>query len=51
MLMTRGDPGLPPGADSVAESNVVDRHIRNLRLKLENHSVRPSRSFADQVER
>ena len=26
------------GADYVAESNVVDRHIRNLRIKLENHS-------------
>jgi len=26
------------GADYVAESNVVDRHIRNLRLKLQNHS-------------
>jgi two-component system alkaline phosphatase synthesis response regulator PhoP len=29
------------GADYVAESNVVDRHIRNLRLKLQNHSRRP----------
>jgi two-component system KDP operon response regulator KdpE len=29
------------GADYVAESNVVDRHIRNLRVKLENHSRRP----------
>jgi len=29
------------GADYVAESNVVDRHIRNLRLKLQNHSSRP----------
>jgi two-component system, OmpR family, KDP operon response regulator KdpE len=28
------------GADYVAESNVVDRHIRNLRVKLENHSKR-----------
>jgi DNA-binding response OmpR family regulator len=28
------------GADYVAESNVVDRHIRNLRLKLQNHSRR-----------
>lgn len=28
------------GADYVAESNVVDRHIRNLRVKLENHSRR-----------
>jgi two-component system, OmpR family, alkaline phosphatase synthesis response regulator PhoP len=26
------------GADYVAESNVVDRHIRNLRIKLQNHS-------------
>jgi DNA-binding response OmpR family regulator len=29
------------GADYVAESNVVDRHIRNLRTKLRNHSRRP----------
>jgi DNA-binding response OmpR family regulator len=29
------------GADYVAESNVVDRHIRNLRTKLQNHSGRP----------
>jgi two-component system, OmpR family, KDP operon response regulator KdpE len=29
------------GADYVAESNVVDRHIRNLRAKLQNHSRRP----------
>jgi DNA-binding response OmpR family regulator len=29
------------GADYVAESNVVDRHIRNLRMKLQNHSRRP----------
>lgn len=29
------------GADYVAESNVVDRHIRNLRVKLENPSRRP----------
>jgi len=29
------------GADYVAESNVVDRHIRNLRVKLQNHSQRP----------
>lgn len=29
------------GADYVAESNVVDRHVRNLRLKLQNHSRRP----------
>jgi len=29
------------GADYVAESNVVDRHIRNLRLKLQNHSRQP----------
>jgi DNA-binding response OmpR family regulator len=28
------------GADYVAESNVVDRHIRNLRAKLQNHSRR-----------
>jgi two-component system KDP operon response regulator KdpE len=28
------------GADYVAESNVVDRHIRNLRVKLQNHSHR-----------
>jgi DNA-binding response OmpR family regulator len=26
------------GADYVAESNIVDRHIRNLRLKLQNHA-------------
>jgi DNA-binding response OmpR family regulator len=29
------------GADYVAESNVVDRHVRNLRVKLQNHSRRP----------
>ena len=29
------------GIDYVAESNVVDRHIRNLRIKLQNHSRRP----------
>jgi len=29
------------GADYVAGSNVVDRHIRNLRVKLQNHSRRP----------
>jgi DNA-binding response OmpR family regulator len=29
------------GADYVAESNVVDRHIRNLRTKLQDHSRRP----------
>jgi two-component system, OmpR family, KDP operon response regulator KdpE len=29
------------GADYVAESNIVDRHIRNLRIKLQNHSKRP----------
>jgi DNA-binding response OmpR family regulator len=29
------------GSDYVAESNVVDRHIRNLRIKLQNHSRRP----------
>ena len=28
------------GADYVAESNVVDRHIRNLRVKLQTHSDR-----------
>lgn len=28
------------GADYVAESNIVDRHIRNLRVKLQNHSGR-----------
>ncbi len=28
------------GADYVAESNVVDRHIRNLRTKLQDHSRR-----------
>ena len=27
------------GADYVAESNIVDRHIRNLRIKLQNHST------------
>ena len=26
------------GPDYVAESNIVDRHIRNLRVKLQNHS-------------
>jgi DNA-binding response OmpR family regulator len=26
------------GADYVASSNIVDRHIRNLRIKLQNHS-------------
>ena len=29
------------GADYIAESNIVDRHIRNLRVKLQNHSRRP----------
>lgn len=29
------------GADYVAESNVVDRHIRNLRVKLQNPSRQP----------
>lgn len=29
------------GADYVAESNVVDRHVRNLRVKLQNHPRRP----------
>ena len=29
------------GADYVAESNIVDRHIRNLRIKLQDHSQRP----------
>jgi len=29
------------GSDYVAESNVVDRHIRNLRVKLQTHSRRP----------
>jgi DNA-binding response OmpR family regulator len=29
------------GAEYVAESNVVDRYIRNLRIKLQNHSRRP----------
>jgi DNA-binding response OmpR family regulator len=29
------------GSDYVAESNIVDRHIRNLRIKLQNHSRRP----------
>jgi DNA-binding response OmpR family regulator len=29
------------GVDYVAESNVVDRHIHNLRIKLQNHSRRP----------
>jgi DNA-binding response OmpR family regulator len=29
------------GADYVAESNIVDRHIRNLRIKLQNHSTLP----------
>ena len=29
------------GTDYVAQSNIVDRHIRNLRIKLQNHSRRP----------
>jgi DNA-binding response OmpR family regulator len=29
------------GADYVAESNVVDRHVRNLRTKLQNHWQKP----------
>ena len=29
------------GADYVAESNVVDRHVRNLRVKLQNSHRRP----------
>lgn len=29
------------GVDYVAGSNIVDRHIRNLRVKLQNHSVYP----------
>jgi DNA-binding response OmpR family regulator len=29
------------GADYVAESNVVDRHIRNLRVKLQHHPQLP----------
>jgi two-component system KDP operon response regulator KdpE len=29
------------GADYMAESNVVDRHIRNLRTKLQDHAGRP----------
>ncbi len=29
------------GVDYVSESNVVDRHVRNLRIKLQNHSRRP----------
>jgi DNA-binding response OmpR family regulator len=29
------------GADYVAQSNVVDRHIRNLRVKLQNNPERP----------
>jgi DNA-binding response OmpR family regulator len=29
------------GADYVAESNVVDRHIRNLRIKLQNGWKKP----------
>ena len=33
------------GADYVAESNVVDRHIRNLRVKLKSGS-RPSVNIA-----
>jgi DNA-binding response OmpR family regulator len=33
------------GADYMAESNVVDRHIRNLRAKLQDHS-RPPRYIA-----
>jgi two-component system, OmpR family, KDP operon response regulator KdpE len=34
------------GADSVAESNIVDRHIRNLRVKLQNHPQRRPRYIA-----
>jgi len=30
------------GADYVAESNVVDRHIHNLRVRLQNHPKRPA---------
>ena len=29
------------GSDYVPESNVVDRHVRNLRIKLRNHARRP----------
>jgi DNA-binding response OmpR family regulator len=29
------------GPDYIAESNVVDRHVRSLRAKLENHAHRP----------
>ena len=29
------------GTDYVAQSNIVDRHVRNLRIKLQNHSRRP----------
>jgi len=29
------------GADYVAESNLVDRHVRNLRVKLKNNWRRP----------
>jgi DNA-binding response OmpR family regulator len=29
------------GADSVAESNVLDRHVRNLRTKLQHRGQRP----------
>lgn len=29
------------GSDYVAESNLVDRHVHNLRIKLQNHSRRP----------
>jgi len=29
------------GTDYVAQSNIVDRHIRNLRIKLQNHSRKP----------
>jgi DNA-binding response OmpR family regulator len=33
------------GSDYVADSNVVDRHIRNLRVKLRNHARRPKYIF------
>ena len=37
----RGDPRRLWGTDFVAESNVVDRHIRSLRIKLQNDYRRP----------
>jgi len=42
---SRGQPGRDPrchlGVDFVAESNIVDRHIRSLRIKLQNDYRNP----------